>query len=103
MGRRPVDFAALKSRVRPIQVLTLHGWQYMIRRGDAYRGPCPLTACASRHPRIFSATAQLWHCHKCGWGGDAVALHQWLAGHPDPLTAALDLCEQLGIDPPYLR
>jgi hypothetical protein len=102
MPRRPIDFAVLKSRVKPIQVLELHGWEYRIHRGDLYRGPCPIAVCKSRHPRIFSVTDRLWHCHKCGRGGDSIALHQSLAGLPDALAAALDLCERLGISPVYL-
>lgn len=99
-ARRPIDFVALRS-IAPIRALTLHGWQWQLHCGDAYRGPCPFPACSCRHPRIFKCGPQVAYCYRCRRYGDALGLHAALSGLPT-YEAALDLCERLALPVPYI-
>ncbi|MHB8735445.1 MAG: CHC2 zinc finger domain-containing protein [Terriglobales bacterium] len=100
-NRRPVDFAVLRGRIRPIDALRLLGWCYTTHVGESWRGPCPLHKSNSEGSRVFSVTDRVWHCHKCREGGDAVRLWARLHGLDD-LAAALELCEKLGVAVPTL-
>lgn len=99
--RRPLDFAVLRARIAPIRVLGLLGWEYVTRIGDVFRGPCPVHVSKTNRSRSLSVTDRVWHCHACKAGGDAIRLWAVLR-RTDDLTAAYELCERLGVEPPTL-
>ena len=98
-----IDFAALRRELRLAQVLELLDFEPRTRRGAQVRGPCPVHG--ARSPRSRSFTAHLarhcWHCFRCGAGGNALDL--WVAVTKLPVYhAALDLCQRLHVDVPWL-
>jgi DNA primase len=98
-----VDFGAARREVRRAAVLELLHWQPQKRRGEQVRGVCPLHGSTSPRSRSFSAHLGrgLWHCFRCGAGGNALELWACATGqslHP----AVLDLCERLGLRVPWL-
>ena len=54
------------------------------------------------NPEAFSVSTDkgLWHCFRCGGGGDVVTLYQLLEGHEDAKTAAAFLLLEFGHEPP---
>ena len=73
------------------------------RQGEQWRGPCPLHGSRSATSRVFAAHLgkNLFHCFRCGAGGNALDL--WAALSRLPLHAAvLDLCQRLHQDVPWL-
>lgn len=99
--RRPLDYKKLRETITPFMALTAHGWRCNYIALDYHRGLCPVHKSTHRSSRTFSAGAVFARCWKCKWHGDAVQL--WAELYQLPvLEAAYDLCERLGIDPPYL-
>jgi DNA primase len=97
-----IDFAELRRQVRLCQVLDLLGFEAVSRWGAQVRGPCPIHGATRPRGRVFSAhlEKQLWHCFRCGAGGNALDL--WLAVTKQPVYAgALDLCRRLGLEVPW--
>lgn len=98
-----IDFAALRRQVGLGQVLELLGFEMVSRWGPQVRGPCLVHGSTRRRSRVFSAHLEkhLWHCFRCGAGGNALDL--WLAVTKQPVYAgALDLCRRLGLAVPWL-
>ena len=98
-----VDFQLLRERITMRQVLELLRFEPIMRRGDQWRGPCPVHG--SRHPRSrsFSVNVQLgrYHCFACGSRGHALEL--WLAVHGLSMyAAAVEVCQLLGAEIPWL-
>jgi len=98
-----IDFRQARSEVRLAEVLGLLGFVPWRRWQDQVRGPCPVHG--SRWPRSRSFAAHLgrdlWHCFRCGAGGNALDL--WVAVKRQPLHAAvLDLYARLGREVPWL-
>lgn len=99
--RRPLDFARLREMITPKTALQLLGWRPTYGWGERWRGPCPLHGPIDKKSRSLRGTPTVAYCGRCQWGGDAVAF--WARYHRLPtLEAAYDLCERLGIDPPFL-
>ena len=99
-----IDYRAARSQVRLAEVLDLAGFEASWRRGEQVRGPCPVHRSRTLASRSFAADydKQLWHCFRCGAGGNALDL--WVAVTRQPLHAAvLDLYQRLGRDVPWLR
>jgi DNA primase (bacterial type) len=100
----PIDYRQARSRIRLAEVLDLAGFEASWCRGEQARGPCPVHHSRTPLSRSFAADhgKQLWHCFRCGAGGNALDL--WMEVTRLPLHAAvLDLCKRLGRDVPWLR
>ncbi len=98
-----IDFAELRRQVSLGQVLELLGFTAVSCWGTQVRGPCPVHGSMRPRSRVFSAhlEKQMWHCFRCGAGGNALDL--WLAVTRQPVyTGALDLCRRLGLEVPWL-
>jgi DNA primase len=91
-----IDDRRARAELRLADVLRLIGYQPRWRRGQQWRGPCPLHGPRSAASRSFAAHLgkDLFHCFRCGAGGNALDL--WAALSRLPLHAAvLDLCQRL--------
>jgi DNA primase len=98
-----INFRAARACVRLAEVLDLVGFVPRTRAGPQWRGPCPVHGSRSPARRSFAAHLGqgVWHCFRCGAGGNALDL--WAAVTRQPLHAAvLDLCQRLGRDVPWL-
>ena len=98
-----IDYGAARSQLCLAEVLELIGYQPRSRQGDQLRGPCPLHGSCSPSSRVFAAHLgkNLFHCFRCGAGGNALDL--WVALTRLPLHAAvLDLCQRVGRPVPWL-
>ena len=98
---RPVDFAAVKQLVSMEKVLDLIGWRPRWHEGKERRGPCPVHKSSNPDSRSFAAAAEGWFCHSCKRGGDQVSLYAAVQ-QLDALAAAVEMCERLGLNVPYL-
>jgi DNA primase len=99
-----IDYRRARTQLRLADVLTLIGYQARARRGEQLRGPCPLHGSQSPTSRVFAAHLgkNLYHCFRCGQGGNALDL--WVAWTGLPLHAAvLDLCQRLHQEVPWLH
>jgi DNA primase len=97
-----IDYRQLRAQAPLTAVLELLGWQPRTRRGEQWRGPCPLHGSRSATSRCFAAHVgkQVFHCFGCGAGGNALDL--WAAATRQALyAAALDLCGRLGQAVPW--
>lgn len=84
-------------------MLALIDYQPRRRQGQQWRGPCPLHGSRSPGSHSFAAHLgqNLFHCFRCGAGGNALDL--WAALRRLPLHAAvLDLCPRLHQPVPWL-
>lgn len=99
-----IDYRALRARISMEHVLRLLRFRPSTRRGKRLRGPCPLhDPTGADDPRCFSVHLgrHIFHCFRCGAGGNQFDL--WRLIHQQPHhPAALNLCQQAGIDPPWL-
>jgi DNA primase len=98
-----IDYRAARALLPLADLLDLLGFEPRRRHGPQLRGPCPLHRSGSATSRSFAAHLGkgLWHCFRCGAGGNALDL--WVAGTRQPLHAAvIDLCQRLGRDVPWL-
>jgi DNA primase len=99
-----IDYRAARAGIRLAEVLELIAYQPRRRRGEQWRGPCPLHGSCSATSRVFAAHVgkNVYHCFRCGAGGNALDL--WAAWSRQPLHAAvLDLCQRLGRPVPWLQ
>lgn len=99
-----VDFDLVRSRIAMAQVLDLIGFEPVDRSGDQLRGPCPVHRSSWPSSRSFSANlaTHRYQCFKCGSGGGQLEL--WAAVRGITIyEAALDLCERLGVDVPWIH
>ena len=98
-----IDYVTLRRRLRLSQVLELTGFVATTRCGAQVRGRCPLHESHSPRSRSFAAHLErhCWQCFRCGAHGNALDL--WMAATGQPLyEAALDLCNRLSVDVPWL-
>lgn len=101
--RRPIDFAAVRRLITMTAVLQLLQFQPRSVRDAQQRGPCPVHGSKSPTSTCFSVQLdeQIFHCFKCGRSGNALDL--WAAAtRQPPYEAALDLCQRLQLEVPYL-
>ena len=99
-----VDFQKLRAEITMEQVLQLIGFQPTSRRGSQWYGPCPLHDNSSPRCRVFSVNVlnRRYYCHRCRSQGNQLEL--WAAANNRPLyPATIELCQQLGIDIPWIR
>lgn len=99
-----IDYRQARADVQLAEVLALAGFAASERRGDQVRGPCPVHGSRSANSRSFSAHVgkQVWHCFRCGAGGNALDL--WQALTKLPLYAAvIDLYARLGREVPWRK
>jgi hypothetical protein len=104
MSMPAIDFGELRRQLRLGQVLDLLRFEAVSRWGPQLRGPCPVHGSTRPGSRVFAAHLErnVWHCFRCGAGGNALDL--WLlATHQPVYAAALDLCQRLGLEVPWLR
>lgn len=98
-----IDYRAARSELHLADVLGLIDYQPRSRQGEQWRGPCSLHGSRSATSRVFAAHLgkNLFHCFRCGAGGNALDL--WVALTRQPLHAAvLDLCRRLNRPVPWL-
>jgi DNA primase len=98
-----IDYRQLRSLLSMKDVLDLLGWRPRTRRGEQLRGPCPLHGSASPTSRCFAVHLGkgVYHCFRCGAGGNALDLYA--AATCQPLyAAAVQLCRRLGQAVPWL-
>ena len=98
-----LDYQKLRSVITIEQVLRLLGFRASRRRGRNARGPCPLHTPSDAGGHCFSVDLErnLFRCFHCGAAGNQLDL--WRLAQRRPLyPASLQLCNQLGIQPPWL-
>lgn len=100
---RPLNYGRLREMVSIEQVLEHANWQPRRRRGDQWRGGCPLHAETDVKSEAFAVQTKksLYCCHRCGSQGNVLDLWMALSGKPI-LAACWDLVEAFGLDPPLL-
>jgi DNA primase len=100
-----VDFRRLRADITMEQVLHLLRFEPVTRTGPQWYGRCPFHASTSRRSRrSFSVNVALgrYYCHRCHRHGNQLDL--WVAATHLPLyQAAIDLCQRLGRDVPWIR
>jgi len=91
----------IEEAKRLIPVEALAGKHTELRRsGDGLRGCCPVHG--GDNPESFSVSPDkaLFHCFRCGEGGDVVSLYARLEGHENMKEAAAFLLLEFGFEPP---
>jgi len=103
-GMPGVDFNAVQSLVPMAKVLELIGLAAYNVPGDQFHGPCPVHKSQSRRSRSFSVNLArgVCRCHKCGFAGNQIQLWAKLKGMT-VYDAAVDLCEQAGVQVPWIE
>jgi len=99
-----VDFKTVRALVSMGQVLQLLEFVAVERVADQVRGPCPVHRSTTPRSRSFSAnlTKHTYRCFSCGSAGNQLDL--WAAAtQADLHAAAIELCEKLGLDVPWIR
>ena len=93
-----VDYQELRRLVSMERVLDLIEYRPASRHGPQLRGPCPLHASETSHPRCLSIhlTKGLFHCFHCGAHGNQLDLWSQLH-HLSLHAAALDLGRRIDI------
>lgn len=100
MGRRPIDFQALRERIPPIEVLRWMDWKGWKEVSGEYRGPCPVHGSHVPTSRSFAVGPVSCYCHRCRWRGDAIDLYAWWR-HLPVYEAAIELCSRLYLEVLY--
>ena len=102
-----VNFAVLREQLAMAGVLRLLRFVPSRVRGEQLRGACPVHESRElRGPqsRSFSVNLRLgrYQCFRCGSRGNALEL--WAAARGVSLyVAAIELCESLQIDVPWIK
>lgn len=98
-----VDFQLLRERIAMREVLRLLQFEPAVRRGDQWRGPCPVHGSRNRRSRSFSVNVRLgrYHCFGCGSRGHALELWSAVRG-VSVYAAAVELCPLLGVEIPWV-
>jgi len=96
-----LNYAAIRAQIPIRRVLELLDWKPTRRRGDQWRGQCPLlcSSGSNRKPRFsVHVSRHLFQCFTCHHCGNQLDL--WAAATTKPLhPATLDLCHRLGVEP----
>ena len=98
-----VDFQLTRERITMRDVLQLLQFEATSRRGEQWRGPCPVHGSQNPRSRSFSVNVQLgrYQCFNCGSRGNALEL--WAAVHGKSVyAAAVELCELLNVEIPWV-
>ena len=99
-----INFNQLRNEITIEQVLGLLQFECTHRRGEQWYGYCLLHESATKHRRTFSVNVarNCYYCHKCGSRGDQFKL--WSEARQLRLyPATIALCEQLGLDVPWIH
>lgn len=99
-----VDFDRIRAQITMQHVLDLLAFKPAGRSGPQWYGACPLHESTSQRRRSFSVNVALgrYYCHRCHSRGNQLEL--WAAATRLPLhQAAIDLCQRLGRDIPWLH
>ena len=97
-----IDYAAIRGRIPIRRVLELLRYQPTQRRGDQWRGPCPICSdgVADVKQSCFSVhvSRNLFQCFRCQRAGSQLDLWAHFRGL-SLYPATLDLCQRLGLEP----
>jgi len=100
---KSIAFDRARQAIQIEEVLRLVGFVPRTRRGDQWRGPCPLERDPlAAHDRSFSVNVRrgIWRCFHCRRGGNVLDL--WAAYTEEPIYAStIDLFARLGIAVPW--
>ena len=99
-----VDFDRVRAEITMEQVLSLLGFRPSNRSGEQWYGVCPLHESRPGRRRSFSVNLAIsrYYCHRCHSHGNQLEL--WAVAKKLPLhEAAVDLCQRLGHDVPWIR
>jgi len=99
-----VHYKAVQSRVPMARVLELLGFVTSRVTGDQLRGPCPVHRSQWPRSRSFSVhlARHVCRCFKCGFVGNQIQL--WAALNKMTVyEAAVDLCQQAGVEVPWIK
>jgi DNA primase len=102
-----VNFAVLREQLAMADVLRLLRFVPSRVRGEQLRGACPVhepRELRGPRSRSFSVNLRLgrYQCFRCGSRGNALEL--WAAARGVSLyAAAIELCESLEIDVPWIK
>jgi DNA primase len=99
-----IRFPEVRALVSMAQVLALLGFVAQEEFGAQVRGPCPVHGSTSPTSRCFSANLKrrIYRCFRCGSAGNHLDLYA-AATHQSLLAAALDLCERVGCEVPWIN
>jgi DNA primase len=102
--RELLDYRMLRSLIPASRILDLIRWTPLQERGPQLRGACPLHESKSSRPRSFSVNIEkgTFQCFGCGKKGNHLDLYREVTGL-DIYEASMQLCQALGIDPPFLQ
>jgi len=98
-----VDFERLRTEITMVQVLDLLAFEPVARSGSQWYGRCPLHHAPAKGQRYFSVNVALgrFYCHRCRRHGNHLELWAEATGLPF-YRAAIDLCQRLGQEIPWL-
>jgi DNA primase len=97
-----IDYATLRARITMEEVLELVSFRPLKRKGCRVRGRCPFGCGNSPRDFVANLAVRRYRCFGCGRHGSQLDL--WASIQGQPLhPAALDLCQQLSIDPPRIH
>jgi DNA primase len=99
-----IDFNRLRAEITMAQVLELLAFEPVTRSGGQWYGHCPLHEAPPQPKRYFSVNLTLgrYYCHRCHSHGNHLDL--WVAATQLPLhQAAIDLCQRLGREVPWMK
>jgi DNA primase len=99
-----VRFRDVRAMIPLADVLSLLGFVAVEASQDQIRGPCPVHRSTSPRSRSFSANLKrhVYQCFRCGSAGNQLNLYVAATGlslH----AAAVDLCERLDVDIPWMQ
>ena len=72
-----IDYRRARAELPLAEVLQLIGYEPRSRHGQQFRGPCPVHGARSATSRAFAVHLgkNLFHCFRCGAGGNTLDLH----------------------------
>jgi DNA primase len=98
-----IDFPLLRERIAMRDVLRLLPFEATVRRGEQWRGPCPVHGSRNPRSRSFSVNVRLGRYQGFACGTHGHALELWSAVHGVNLhAAAVTLCPLLGLEIPWV-
>jgi DNA primase len=99
-----VRYQEVRSLVTMARVLDLLGFVVQERSGDEVRGACPVHGSTAPRSRSFSANLarNVYRCFRCGSAGNHLDLYA-AATHQALYAAAIELCERVGCDVPWVE
>ena len=99
-----IDFNRLRTEITMAQVLDLLAFEPVARSGWQWYGRCPLHEAPAKGQRYFSVNLVIgrYYCHRCHSHGNHLEL--WAAATNLSFhQAAIDLCQRLGREVPWIQ